>query len=65
MIFGGVSAIGIAIVGYATYERRKYRRLFRERQAAAASGGAGAWTQIPETQPNANGRYGAMTEIPV
>jgi hypothetical protein len=47
-VFGGVSFITLVIVGVVTYERRKYRNLFRERkkrEQVAQAGGFGAMSE--------------------
>jgi hypothetical protein len=37
-VFAGVSVVALAIVGLVTYERRKYRKLFRSRRDAEQAG---------------------------
>lgn len=32
-MFGGLALLGLIVVGFVTYERRKYRKQFRERKA--------------------------------
>ncbi|KAH9083672.1 hypothetical protein EDB83DRAFT_2330468 [Lactarius deliciosus] len=40
-IFAGISVIALIVVGLVTYERTKYRKIFRQRKLAEQGAGAG------------------------